>query len=263
MKAAVTVSGATVALLVSLMMTGAGPCSPELLAAEQSGEVVRFEAIGLTIHPLVEGVWRHVTTAILDGGRPIPANGLIVTSDSEAILIDTGWNATQTAALLDWIENDLRRKPIGVVATHFHADCMGGLEVALDRGLKTWGWSGTTSLAESEKLKGPETTFEDRLTVEVGDLGIELFYPGAGHATDNIVAWVPERRLLFGGCLIKSAEADHIGYTGNADLASWPRAVDAVRARYPEVRVIVPGHGVPGSAELYDNTLRIIQETRQ
>lgn len=259
MSASIAVAG----LLVALILPGAGHAGAEVVASEQPGKVVRFKAIGLSIYPLGDGIWRHVTTAVMESGQPIPANGLIVTSGDEAILIDTGWNAGQTAALLDWVEQELLLRPIGVVATHHHADCIGGIEVALDRGLKTWGWSGTAGLARADGKRGPELAFDEHLTITVGDLPVELYYPGAGHAPDNIVAWLPGRRLLFAGCLVKSANADHIGYTGDADLAAWPATLDEVRARYPDVRLMVPGHGAPGAAEpMYDNTLQLIQEAR-
>ena len=36
---------------------------------------------------------------------------------------------------------------------------------------------------------------------------MEVFYPGPGHAPDNVVVWVGRERLLFGGCLLKDEEA--------------------------------------------------------
>lgn len=195
--------GATAGLLIALLVAGTGLGGFTVAAAERPGEIVRFEEIGLSIHPLGEGIWRHVTTTVMESGRPVPANGLIVTSNTEALLIDTGWNAAQTGALLD-----------------------------------------------------------DLLTVMVGDRRVELYYPGAGHAPDNIVAWVPDRRLLFGGCLVKSAVAESLGYRGDADLAAWPGSIAAVRARFPDAALIVPGHGEPGSTELYTNTLRLLEEAR-
>ena len=38
----------------------------------------------------------------------------------------------------------------------------------------------------------------------------------------------------------------------------WAASVAKVSARYPEARLIVPGHGQPGGRELLDNTLALI-----
>jgi glyoxylase-like metal-dependent hydrolase (beta-lactamase superfamily II) len=74
-------------------------------------------------------------------------------------------------------------------------------------------------------------------------LAVGLLWPQLpGHAPDNIVVWFPDQRILFGGCLIKSASADGLGFTGDADLATWPEAVRRVAARYHPT-LVVPGHG--------------------
>ncbi len=245
------------------MVFGTAMAGALAAAPAKPGEIVRYEEIGLSLHPLGEGTWRHVSTTVMESGRPVPANGLIVTSGGEALLIDTGWKDAQTRAILDWIEKELRLEPIGLVVTHSHADRMGGIGAALDRGLTIWGSSGTASLAKKQGLRGPDALFDDQLTVTVGDRSVELYYPGAGHAPDNIVVWLPDRRLLFGGCLVKSAEANSLGYSGSADLESWTGSIDAVRARFPNARLIVPGHGEPGSTELYARTVQLLQEARR
>lgn len=263
MTAMRTASVSAAGFSLSLILVGAALTLSLAATPGKAEEAVRFEEIGLSLHPLGDGIWRHVSTTVMESGRPVPANGLIVTSGAEALVIDTGWSAEQTGAILDWIENDLRFAPIGIVLTHFHHDCMGGIDVALDRGLKTWGHSRTASLATDYGLSAPLSLFDDHLTVTVGKRPVELYYPGAGHAPDNIVASIPDRRLLFGGCLVKSAAAESLGFRGDADLASWPGSIDAVRSRFPDVTLIVPGHGEPGTVELYDNTLRLLQEASQ
>jgi hypothetical protein len=41
-------------------------------------------------------------------------------------------------------------------------------------------------------------------------------------------------------------------------LAGGPAAAVAkVKARYPDARVVVPSHGVPGGAELLDHTIAL------
>ena len=81
--------------------------------------------------------------------------------------------------------------------------------------------------------------------------GFELFYPGAGHTADNVVAYFPAAGVLFGGCLVKSDTATTVGNVADADVDAWPQTVARVRARYPEVDRVVPGHGaVSGPAAL-------------
>ena len=63
--------------------------------------------------------------------------------------------------------------------------------------------------------------FEERL--ELGGEVVHLYYPGPGHAPDNIVAWLPRRKILFVGCLDPQPRRPKgLGYTGDASLEQWP-----------------------------------------
>lgn len=55
------------------------------------------------IYTLAPGIWRHVTYKAMEGWGNVPANGLIVTSEGHAAMIDTPWTPEQTAVLLDWV----------------------------------------------------------------------------------------------------------------------------------------------------------------
>ena len=49
----------------------------------------------------------------------------------------------------------------------------------------------------------PFVTFEERLHVYVDDLLVELHHFGtAAHTTNDVVAWIPERKVLFSGDLV-------------------------------------------------------------
>src|SRR5215469_11591632 len=45
----------------------------------------------------------------------------------------------------------------------------------------------------------PTVTFTDRLTLHQGDLTIELIHVGTAHTTGDVVAWLPDERILFTG----------------------------------------------------------------
>lgn len=86
--------------------------------------------------------------------------------------------------------------------------------------------------------------------------GFEAFSPGPGHTSDNIV--LKFRQALFAGCLIKAANAPDLGFTGDADLASWLASVRRVAARYPK-GPIIPGHGpIDPAGASYQHTLDLL-----
>lgn len=230
-------------------------------AVEGSPAVVDLDEItlsdDLTLERLAPGVWRHVSWHEVEGFGRVPANGLLVVDRGEAALVDTAWTAEQTGRLLDWAAQELGAEASLVVPTHFHGDCTGGLPAAYDRGAESWAMAATAAKVTEGGTPVTHAATEDHLSLDLGDLTLEVYHLGGGHTPDNSVVWIPSRRVLFGGCLVRSAAAKDLGNTADADLAAWPSTIKAVIDRFPEVQVVVPGHGAPGGPELLDNTLAL------
>ncbi len=72
-------------------------------------------------------------------------------------------------------------------------------------------------------LTWPTLTFRDKLTIELGgDRGeLVLEFLGRGHTEGDIVAWLPQQKILFAGDLVESEAAL---YTGDAFHFDWPAA---------------------------------------
>ncbi|MEU8801295.1 MBL fold metallo-hydrolase [Spirillospora sp. NPDC048819] len=90
-------------------------------------------------------------------------------------------------------------------------------------------------------LTWPTATFNDRFTIQLGgDRGeLVLQYCGRGHTEGDIVAWLPQHKILFAGDLV---EAQAALYTGDAFHRDWSSAtLDAVAALGAEV--LVGGRG--------------------
>jgi len=65
----------------------------------------------------------------------------------------------------------------------------------------------------------------------------------------------PADRILFGGCLVKSASSTDLGNVTDAKLADWRVTMEAVLTAYPSPRLVIPGHGDPGDRRLLQHTL--------
>jgi metallo-beta-lactamase class B len=92
---------------------------------------------------------------------------------------------------------------------------------------------------------------------------ILVTYPGIGHTTDNVVAWLPKQKILFGGCLVKSLDAQSLGNTSDGDLMAFPVTLKKIKAAYQNAKIVVPGHGDWGGLELVDHTLRLCKNRAQ
>lgn len=203
-------------------------------------------------------LWRHVTWD-RDGNRLIyPTNGLIITDKKNAIVVDTGWNPAQTQHILSFIEHTLHKKVILSIVTHWHADRMGGIEVLKQRHIRTLSSVLTAQLAHVHLKPIPDEQFQNKTVIKLGGEKIIVDYPGAGHTEDNIVVWMPAARLLFGGCLIKSKKANNLGYIDEANLSAWSKTIAYLQSEYPDVQIVIPGHGQYGNAALLTHTLGLL-----
>ena len=101
-------------------------------------------------------------------------------------------------------------------------------------------------------------SFDHSYRQHVGHVKLRAFYPGAGHTKDNIVVAIEPAHILFGGCLIKSAENSSMGNIADADVAAWKPSVENVQRWFPNPKWILPGHGEVGGSELYQHTEAIV-----
>jgi metallo-beta-lactamase class B len=190
---------------------------------------VEIEAIGPT-------VFVHRST----DGAGVPSNGLVALTGQGLLLVDTAWTEVQTEAILVWAARRFSRPWIGAVITHDHADRAGGLAALERRHIPVSAVDLTVAKMAKRGVRGVTTLFNARQGAAKDPRGFEAFYPGPGHAPDNIVVHFPG--LLYGGCLVKSTAAEDLGFTGDADIRAWPAAIRSVSARYKDA-TIVPGHG--------------------
>ncbi|TGE09742.1 subclass B1 metallo-beta-lactamase [Hymenobacter fodinae] len=218
----------------------------------------------IRVRAVAPDVFVHTSYRYQPGtAAPIPANGLIVKTTKGAILLDTGWDSDQTLQLLRWVADSLHQRVRMVIVTHAHEDRMGGMAVLRANNIKVVSSQLTADRATAIKEDAPTPAIKPFTVIESGKTRLELFYPGPGHTPDNLVAWLPKQRVLFGGCLIKEMAADTPGNIIDADLKKWPSAVKTVADRYPRARVVVPGHGNWGGPELLPHTLDVLRRPGQ
>ena len=105
----------------------------------------------------------------------------------------------------------------------------------------------------------PQNRFDGKFEITDG-VHVILEHFGAGHTRDNVVAWLPEEKVLFGGCLVKEIGAGK-GNLADADTLAWSGTVRRVIENYPDVRIVVPGHGEPGGEELLEYTVKMFEGT--
>jgi glyoxylase-like metal-dependent hydrolase (beta-lactamase superfamily II) len=87
-------------------------------------------------------------------------------------------------------------------------------------------------------LTWPTVVFQNKMTLWLGSLEVQIMQLGRGHTKGDTVVWLPKDRILFSGDLV---EFDATPYAGDAYFSDWPATLDAVEAL--NASQLVPGRG--------------------
>ncbi|SFS31514.1 subclass B1 metallo-beta-lactamase [Marininema halotolerans] len=205
-------------------------------------------------------VWVHTTYGDYKGASRVPSNGMLIQTTKGLVLIDSSWNDTLTEELLSLIRQQFERKVTVAVITHSHEDRIGGIRTLKKAGIEVRSTLKTARLAQKAGYPRPDVLLDQHPRFHVGNTIIETAFLGEGHTKDNIVVWLPQHQVLFGGCLVKSLEATTMGNTDDANMTAWPKTIQNVRDRYPQAKLVVPGHGDWGDQELLTHTLDLLKQ---
>lgn len=213
----------------------------------------------LLIEQLSENTFRHVSWLTSERFGKVACNGMLVKDKGEALIFDTPVSEPVSRELITWIQDSLKCDPKGIVVTHFHADCLGGLAEFHKAGIPSYANNRTIELATSEAVPTlPQNGFDNFHESKVGDRIVLSEFFGQGHTMDNIVCYFAEDKVLFGGCLIKAMGAGK-GNLDNANPDEWSATVENIQKKYGDVAIVIPGHGNPGGAELLEYTIQLFK----
>ncbi|MCD8540488.1 MAG: subclass B1 metallo-beta-lactamase [Leadbetterella sp.] len=215
-----------------------------------------YRSDDLVIIQISENAFEHVSYLQTQDFGNVPCNGLVVRDGHETLVFDTPTNDKSAAELIRWVTDSLHCKINAVIPTHFHNDCLGGLKPFHDKGVPSYAYARTVELAKENGYVVPQNIFSDSLILKVGKEKIITKFFGEGHTRDNVVGYFPAEKVMFGGCLIKELNAGK-GYLGDANVTDWPATVEKVKQAYPDVTIVVPGHGKYGDSRLLDYTIKL------
>ncbi len=204
--------------------------------------------------PVSANAYMHVSYTELPPYGRVGSNGLVFISGNEAFLFDTPMTDSLTMDLVSYMRDSMKLKIAGFVPNHWHADCMGGLGFLKEQKIDSYANQMTIDLAKSNNLPVPDHGFKDSVELHLGDKLIRCYYLGAAHSLDNIVVWIPSEKILFPGCMAKSTSSKDLGNTADGDLATYSKTIDAVIAKFPGAKIVIPGHGQYGGLELLTHT---------
>ena len=223
------------------------------------------------LEEVAEGVFAYIQP---DGSWMINNTGFLPARDG-VTAIDACSTERRTRNFLETVQTVTRRPVRTLVNTHHHPDHTAGnglfaqativahdnarqemRALGLPRNSGVW-----TDVDYGDlRLTLPFLTFADRLTLWADELRCELLFAGQpAHTNNDIVAWIPERSVLFAGDLLFNGGTPFLlsgSVTGAAEvLETFVRPLGA--------RTIVPGHGPVAGPEIIDEVLSYLQFVRK
>lgn len=196
-----------------------------------------------------------------------PNSGVIIGDDSVMVI-----EAQATPRLAKKVIEKIRSvtdKPIShLVLTHYHAVRVLGASafqapqiimsekarsMVVERGQEDWDseFDRFPRLFEGyEEIPGltwPTTTFNDRMSVYLGNRRVDIMQVGRAHTAGDSVIYLPDENVMFTGDIVEYKSAC---YCGDGHFHDWPQTLEAIRSY--NVDAIAPGRGdaLIGSAKV-------------
>ena len=223
---------------------------------------------------LADRVWFVQGQAALGtaGNRNFISNAGFVVTDDGVVVIDALGSPTLASELLAEIRRITPQPVRYVIATHYHADHIYGLQ--------TFKYAGATVLAHAEaraylnsdtaqkrleasrKELAPWIDDHTRLVdadrwlegaetrLRVGSFDFVIGHVGPAHTPEDVVVYVPQLGVLFAGDLFFRGR---IPFVGQADSRLWIASLNRLMLYQP--KLVVPGHGPSSTDPIADMTL--------
>ena len=217
-----------------------------------------YKSDTLKIQKITNNTFVHIS--YLDAGKfgKVACNGMIVIDNGEALIFDSPAYDSDAEELIHVVKNTLQSKIKGIIATHHHMDCVGGLNAFHNKNIPSYASFTTIELAKQNNTNVPQNGFENILQITVGNRKVRNEFVGEGHTKDNIISYIADEKILFGGCLIKSLKAKK-GNLADANVQAWSKTVQKIKEKYKNVKFIIPGHGKYGGQQLLEYTIDLFK----
>jgi glyoxylase-like metal-dependent hydrolase (beta-lactamase superfamily II) len=197
--------------------------------------------------------------------RNFISNAGFVVTDDGVVVVDALGSPALAEELLAQIKLVTPQPVRYVIATHYHADHIYGLQAFKAAGATIWAhaegreylnsdnakkrleasrtelapWiNADTHLVEADRwLDQPQTH------LKVGSYDFQISHAGPAHTPEDLVVFVPQLGVLFAGDLFFQGR---IPFVGQADSRLWIASITQLMQYQP--KVVIPGHG-PASTD--------------
>ncbi|MGH1329110.1 MBL fold metallo-hydrolase [Bacillus pretiosus] len=210
----------------------------------------------------------------------------IIEGDDKVLLIDTGIGTYNGDILKEYVSSFLNGRELLITTTHFHPEHAYGLEAFkgaatiiynekqkqdfLSKGenylklFKTFG-KDFKQLLDCTHLVEGDKYYSGRITIDLGNLEIELIEVGGGHTLGDQIIYIPKYQILFTGDLIENRVFPIFPYYPPSDTDvngyKWINILKYMIDINPNI--VVPGHGDIGGVEIIQQQLFYLEQLKK
>jgi len=229
--------------------------------------VVWGQELDPQIRKIKDGIYVYV-------GKNLNSNAGIVLTQEGVVLIDSGHNPTDSRVIAAAVKK-LTSLPVRfLIDTEPHPDHTTGHFVHSPPAVIIAHEGATESMKGRErdtpgriqKLAGvspeigaalqgyrfvpPHIEYRQKMTLNVGERTFELLYLHGVHSEADTAVWLPKERVLFSASGIVVNQINILRpFVTRPDILA---AAKMMKALNPEV--VVPGHGLPGTVKIFEDT---------
>ncbi|MCR6484524.1 MBL fold metallo-hydrolase [Amycolatopsis sp. OK19-0408] len=219
-----------------------------------------------------------------DGVDLVPNIGVIGGSDA-VLVVDTGIGTANAAEVLAFATDVAQGRRLYLTTTHFHPEHAFGAQVfageatylvnraqAADLATKGAGYLAMfrglgeviARRLEDARVPAPDVVYDGVRELDLGGRTVRLRPTGRGHTPGDQVVEVPDAGVLFTGDLAETGQFAILPWFPPHDTdvtaVGWLAVLDRLSADAP--RVVVPGHGEVGGAEVLTDVRDYLRELR-
>lgn len=110
----------------------------------------------------------------------------------------------------------------------------------------------------STRLKPPTLLFRKDMIFDDGKRRVELIHFGVAHTHGDGFAWLPKERILFTG---DACVDGPYNYMGDGNSREWIQTLEGAKGL--NAKIICPGHGTMGGAEMLEDQQTYFTELRK
>jgi glyoxylase-like metal-dependent hydrolase (beta-lactamase superfamily II) len=190
------------------------------------------------------------------------SNATAIITDDGIVVVDALGTPSLAALFLKKLEAISNKPVLMLIATHYHADHIYGLQVFKEHGAKIIAPDGYQAYLDSpvaaERLEErqftldpwvneqtylvlPDEVIDANTSFTVGGVELNINYLGKAHSDgDMSVLVIPDNVLISGDLIFEG----RVPFTGSADTEHWLALLESLSNS--DLKAIVPGHGPLG-----------------